>query len=100
MEKKSEGSVYTKLTTIFVNHPHATVTTLTLIAFVAIGVVIYRAPQFGNAQSTAPATNALKFNLPSESQNQGEVQGATTQANGPVEQQSSDAPPSTSISKT
>jgi hypothetical protein len=102
MEKESEGNVYTKIKNIFINHPHATISIITLFAFVAIGIVIYCAPQFGTGQSATPTTNSLKFDLPSGSpQEQGSVEGASTQSNGPQEQQPvsqnsvSETPPST-----
>src|ERR1700683_4075392 len=90
MEKESEGNVFNQIANFFTRYPKVTVTLITLFAFGTIGGIIYLAPRFGHGQSTNITANSLKFDLPSGSpQNQGDVQGANTQADEPEEQPSS-----------
>jgi hypothetical protein len=95
MEKENEGNVFHKLVTLFTRYPGATVSVVTVVAFVLIGVIVYAFPQFGNKQSMDTSANSLQFALPSEApQSQESVEGASTQKYGPAEEQPSDAPSS------
>jgi len=100
MEKKNEGNIFNKIVTLFTRYTGATVSVITVVAFVLIGVIVYAFPQFGSKQSMTAGTNSLQFAMPSEApQSQGSVEGASTQQYGPAEQQPSDDPSSDAVSE-
>ncbi len=99
MEEKATGNVYAQIVHFLSRHPQVIATVVLLFVIVGIGGVVYVAPRIGNSKSANPSTNSLKFNLSDDpSQNQGEVQGASTQTYGP-EEQSSAAPSSIPVSE-
>jgi hypothetical protein len=95
METANEETIYKKIVNVFLKNPKVTGTVITLLTLVFFGAMIYFPSKFSlkNSEDQTPTKNSLKFNLPNDSsQNQGAVQGAGTQSNGPEEQSPSNSP--------
>jgi hypothetical protein len=95
METANEETIYKKIVNIFLKNPQVTGTLITLLILVFFGAIIYFPSKIGlnHSADQTPAKDPLKFDLPtSSSQDQGAVQGASTQSEGPEEQAASNSP--------